>query len=259
MRVVLAGLFVLATQAALAAAPTAAQVQECMRANVPKTLQIKDIEVSATDRTGGARTLRGRLYGNTEDARMRAMMKILEPADLAGAAYLLREAKSEGANDEMYVYVPALAKVRRITGAAIDGSLWGTDLSYSDIKQIQNAFSGSSAKLESDGEIDKRAVHVMSFIPPKEQETRFTLIRAWVDAETCVPLKVEFIEGATATKRMVVKAEDVKQAEKHWYASQAVMTDLRQNTSTRLKVVGVATDGKLADRYFNPQTFYIGN
>lgn len=259
MRFVLAALGLAMAQSVLAAAPTLDSVQKCMRANIPKTVQIKDIEVSATDRTGGSRTLRGRLYGNTQDGRLRAMMRILEPSDLAGAGYLLREAKTEGGIDEMYVYVPALSKVRRITGAAIDGSLWGTDLSYADVKQIQNAFSGSSAKLEGAAEIDKRPVHLVSFVPAKGQETRFTLIRTWVDQQTCVPIKVEFMEGNAASKRMTVKPSDLKQADKLWYASQAVMSDLRQNTSTHLKVVGVSHDGKLADRLFNPATFYVGN
>jgi hypothetical protein len=241
-----------------AAEPTVEQVQACMRDNIPKTVQIKELEVTATDRTGGSRTLRGRLYGTTEGDRLRAMMKILEPADLAGASYLLRESRSAG-NDEMYVFIPALSKVRRITGAAIDGSLWGTDLSYSDVKQIQNAFSGASARLEAPATIEQRSVHVMSFVPPKDQETRFTLIRAWVDRDSCVPLKVEFVEGSQAVKRLTVKPGDIKQSGKHWYASDAVMSDLRQGTSTRVRVLGVTNDAKVADRYFNPSTFYVGN
>lgn len=258
MKAALAGLALLAASPALAATSTAEQVQDCMRANIPTRLQIKDVEVAATDRTGGTRKMRGRLYGTNEDGRLRAMMRVMEPADLAGAAYLLRESKAGGA-DEMYVYVPALARVRRITGAAVDGSLWGTDLSYADLKQVQNAFSGASAKLEAASAIDKRRVHVISFVPPKEQETRFSLIRAWVDGETCVPLKVEFLEAGAASKRISVKPADLKQSGKHWYASESVIADLRQNTSTRLKVVGVTSDGKLADRYFNPVMFHVGN
>ena len=38
--------------------------------------------------------------------------------------------------------------VRRITGGQLDGQLWGTDLSYNDLKQLQNAFSGSQVTLE---------------------------------------------------------------------------------------------------------------
>jgi hypothetical protein len=258
MKAVVAALALVLAQSVHAGEPTLDQVQNCMRANIPKTVQIKDVEVTATDRTGGSRTLRGRLYGTNEDGRLRAMMKILEPADLAGAGYLLREAK-EAANDEMYVYVPALSKVRRVTGAAVDGSLWGTDLSYSDIKQVQNAFSGATAKLEGKDSIEKREVHILSFMPPKEQESHITLIRAWVDDATCVPLKVEFSEGQALSKRMTVAPADLKEADKHWYAAAALMTDLRANTNTKVRVLGVSNDSKLADRYFNPSTFYIGN
>ena len=51
------------------------------------------------------------------------------------AAYLVREASDPGKEEEMYVYLPALQKVRRITGAMKDSSLFGTDLSYSGPKR----------------------------------------------------------------------------------------------------------------------------
>src|SRR3546814_18541356 len=71
-------------------------------------------------------------------------MRISAPGDLAGASYLLRERDN---GDEMYVYIPALSKVRRVSGAAVDGSLWGTDLSFADVKQLGNAFGGSDPKM----------------------------------------------------------------------------------------------------------------
>src|SRR5690606_9921417 len=113
-------------------------------------------ELKATDRTGGTRELRGRLYGVREAELLRAMIKISAPSDLAGAAYLLRE--KEG-GDEKYMYVPSLNKVRRITGAAADGSLWGTDFSYSDLRQLNNAFAAGEGTLTGEGRLDDRAVY----------------------------------------------------------------------------------------------------
>ncbi|HUP91043.1 MAG TPA: outer membrane lipoprotein-sorting protein [Solimonas sp.] len=237
--------------------PATDKILGCMRANIPKTLQIKEIELVATDRAGGERMLRGRLYGTNENDKLRAMMKVSAPADLAGAAYLLREGQSL---DEMYVYVPALNKVRRISGASVDGSLWGTDLSYADVKQVQNAFSGATTKLEGSAEIDKLPMHVLSFSPAAGEATRYNKIRAWVDKKTCVTVKVEFYEANAVRKILSGSAKDQKQGEGgHWYVSDALMTDVKEGTKTRVKVVGLSTDKHLADRYFNPSTFYVGN
>ncbi|MEQ1440305.1 outer membrane lipoprotein-sorting protein [Fontimonas sp. SYSU GA230001] len=232
------------------------QVVACMRANIPKTLQIKEIALTATDRTGGVRELRGRLYAMREDERLRAMVKIASPADLAGAAYLLRE-KSDG--DEMYVYVPALQKVRRITGVGVDGMLWGTDLSYGDIKQLNNAFAAGQTRLDGRGDLAGRPVHLLTSLPAPGEVSRFTQTRIWVDQKTCVGLRADFYEGDTVRKRLDVEPASLRQSGPHWYPGEALMSDLKEGTKTRLRVLGLSSDVDLPGRHFNPSTFYIGS
>jgi hypothetical protein len=243
--------------AALAADKELDAVLDCMRANIPQTVRIQTIEVTAWDRTGGERSLRGKLFGTREDERVRVMMRIEAPPDLANAAYLVREgAKS----DEMYLYLPATKKVRRITGASLDGQLWGTDLSYNDVKQIQNAFTGAEVVREpGPAKIEDRDVHVLSFTPRKEDGTRYRSIRTHVDQKTCVALKVEFLEPSGVRKTLNVKPADIRKSGAHWYAAEAEIQDVKNGTRTRLKVLGVSSGDKLANRYFAPQSFYLGN
>lgn len=231
-------------------------VLSCMRANIPKSMQIKEISLTATDRTGGVRELRGRLYGMREDDRLRAMVKIAAPADLAGAAYLMRE-KAEG--DEMYVYVPALQKVRRITGAGVDGTLWGTDLSYGDLKQLNNAFADGQTRFDGKGELGGRPVYLLTSLPTAGEVSRFAQIKVWVDQKTCVGLRAEFIEGETVRKRMEVDPASLRQSGTHWYPGEALMSDLKEGTKTRLRVLGLSSDVDLPGRHFNPSTFYLGS
>ncbi|WP_169577534.1 outer membrane lipoprotein-sorting protein [Sinimarinibacterium sp. CAU 1509] len=228
----------------------------CMRANIPNTVQIKEVELISTDRVGATRTLRGRLYGTREDDRLRAMMKIGSPADLAGAAYLMRE-KAEG--DEMYVYVPALQKVRRITGAGVDGALWGTDISYGDVRQLNNAFTSGRSVLEGGGELGGRKVHHLAVTPDPAEASRFSMVKVWVDQQSCVSLRADFMEGGLVGKRLEIDPASLRQSGTHWYAGEALMTDLKEGTQTRLKVLGLSSDVNLSGRYFNPSTFYLGS
>lgn len=236
-----------------AGAPTAQSVMACMRANIPKTLTVKDVQLDASDATGSTRSMRGRLYATREDDKLRAVIRIAAPADLAGAAYLLRERDN---GDEMYVYIPALSKVRRVSGAAADGSLWGTDLSFSDVKQLGNAFGGSDPKIGKDEVLGGRTVHVLSVMPAAADGARFTRLLAWVDAKSCVALRVDFYEGQAVRKRL--EASDLRQDGTYWYASQLQMSDLKQGSKTRLKVLDIRADKSLPGRLFNPATFYIG-
>lgn len=243
--------------AAIAGDPALDEVTRCMRANIPPTVRIQTVEVTAWDRVGGERALKGKLYGTREKEKVRVMMRIVGPADLAGASYLVREGEKM---DDMYLYLPAVQKVRRITGGQLDGQLWGTDLSYNDLKQLQNAFAGASMALEpGTAQYEQREVHALVFTPRAEDGTRYRSVRTLVDKQTCVALKVEFSEPAGIRKVMSVRPADLKQSGAHWYASEAEVRDLKNGTRTRVRVTGVTSGDKLAGRYFAPQSFYLGN
>lgn len=241
---------------AFGADPATDPVMECMRANIPPTVRIQTVEIQAFDRSGGERVLRGKLYGTRDGGKVRTMMRIDSPPDLKDAAYLVREGEK---SDEMYLFLPAINKVRRITGAAMDGQLWGTDLSYNDIKQLQNAFSGAAVTGEPGIQHEQRAAHVLSFTPRKEDGTRYTRIRTVVDQRTCVALFVEFFEPSGVRKTVTVHPKNLKQSGPHWYAAEADVRDVRNGSHTLVRVLGVSSGDKLASRYFNPQTFYLGN
>lgn len=243
--------------AAIADDPALDEVTRCMRANIPPTVRIQTVEITAWDRDNGERTLKGKLYGTRDKEKARVMMRIEAPSDLAGAAYLVRETET---SDEMFLYLPAIQKVRRITGQALDGQLWGTDLSYNDVKQLQNAFSGADVRLEAGAPpYEGREVHALSFAPRIEDGSRYRNIRTLVDKQTCVTLKVEFTEPAGVRKIVTVQPDDLKRSGAYWYASKADISDVKNKTRTRVVVTGVTSVDKLAGRYFSPQLFYLGN
>lgn len=251
MAAVLMGLSV----SAGAADPAVDKILDCMRANIPNSIQIKQIELITRDKAGGERALKGRLYAVKEEGMLRTMVRVQAPPDLSGAAYLIRETDK---TDEIYVYVPALQKVRRISGGSVDGSLWGSDVSYADMKQIQNAFSGGAIKLEGLQKIEGRSVRVVLLTPGKEEGTRYTGVRSWVDEQSCVPLKVEFMENTGVRKRLTVSPKHLSYDGKYWFASEALMEDLTAGTQTRIKTTGVKEDGKVSNTLFNNRTFYLG-
>lgn len=250
----LALLLLLATAAQ--AGPAEDKLMSCMRANIPATLRIQEFDLNSMDRKGEQRQLKGRLFAKREGELLRAMLKLTAPIDVSGASYLIREGKK---SDEMYVYLPALNRVRRINGGAGDGPLFGTDLSYADIKQVQNAFSGSAPKIEGKEKLDGRAVTVLSAVPTAESGSRYSRIKAWIDDSSCVAIKVEFMEGNAARKRLVAPASAIAKAGDYWYVSESTMTDLKLGTKTQLKITGVKSGEDVANRYFDSRNFFLGN
>lgn len=252
----------LATPSLVQAAEAASAVQPivtCMKANVPAQLQVRNFELTATDKTGGTRTLAGRLNARTDNGRINAMMAITSPADMRGAAYLVKEADAPGKEEEMYVYIPALQKVRRITGGMKDSSLFGTDLSYSDVKQISYALSGDTLKLERTESLENRPTWVLSMAADVSAGARFDKVFAWIDQKSCMVMKAEFQQAGVVRKRFLSGAKYLAQSGPHWYVTEGRIDDLQEKTHTVLKITGVMSDKDLADRLFNPRIFYLGN
>lgn len=241
------------------AADSVEQIEACMRANIPRQVQVRQFEIAATDKTGGTRTLAGRLHARLDDDRINAMMRVEMPSDMRDTAYLVVEAKEQGKPEDMYVYLPALQKVRRITGGMRDSSLFGTDLSYSDVKQITYAFTGDSLKLERSEPLAKRPAWVLSMEPDPSAQLRFDRVEAWIDQKSCMVLKAEFSQGGVVRKRFLTEAKFLAQSGPHWYFTEGVIEDLQGATSTRLRITGVQSDKELADRLFNPRMFYLAN
>ena len=229
------------------------KVLDCMRANIPKVMRIQNFELDAVDPAGGERLLRGKLYAKRENDLVRAMVKIKSPPDLNNAAYLVREGVER---DDMFIFLPALNRVRRIMGGGSDSPLFGTDLSYSDIKQVQNAFSGGPVKLEKPDTLEGRPMYVLALTPAAAAQSNYSLIRGWVDQKTCVALKVEFYEGANVRKRLSSPAKSLKQEGSSWYVSEARMDDLHSKSRTTLKITGLSYVDKLSERYFNASSFF---
>lgn len=240
------------------AADSIEQIEACMRANLPTTVQVKDFELVSTDKTGGTRTLSGRVHARLENGLINAMMRIEQPPDLRGAAYLLREAKADK-DEEMYVYLPALQKVRRVMGGMKDSSLFGTALSYTDIKQLTYAFTGQTLKLEKTDTLENRPMWLLSVAPGPAQGVRFDKVQAWIDQKTCMVLKAEFMQDGAVSKRFTSAAKFLVQSGPHWYFSEGRVEDLQEKTFTDVHILGVTSDKELADRLFNPRAFYVGN
>jgi hypothetical protein len=258
MRVILIACLGLIAALPAHAADSIEQIEACMRANLPSTVQVKDFQLISTDKTGGTRTLAGRVHARLENGLINAMMRIEQPSDLRGAAYLVRESKTDQ-DEEMYVYLPALQKVRRVTGGMKDSSLFGTDLSYADIKQITYAFSGGKLTLEKTEALEGRPTWVLSMAPDPANGSRFDLVRAWIDQKSCMVMKADFMQQQVVRKRFVSSAKFLAQSGPHWYVTEGLIEDLQEKTRTQLRITGVLSDKDLADRLFNPRVFYVGN
>jgi hypothetical protein len=255
LRAAIGVIVIAAPLTALAAPPpeTPDEIMACVRRNLPERTSVQSIELRSRDRAGSERILRSRLYWKRfEGGQPRVLIRVDEPPDLRGASYLLIDAEDAGPS-EIFVHLPAVGRVRRVTQKTVSDSLWGTDFSYDDMRQLQwHAADGARSRLP-DAVVSDRAVYVLALEPRPEGETAYRRIVSSVDRETCVVLRVEFYERGERPRKLL-RADVGSLAEQNgrWLARKLEMRDLRDDTTSWLEILEVENDVEVPDRVFNP-------
>jgi hypothetical protein len=230
---------------------TAEEIRRCVQDNLPERTSRQQIELTSEDRAGGRRTLEARLYWKREDDEAtRVHIRVESPVDLRDSTYLVIEKPDD---DEMFMYLPRLQKVRRITSGMLSDQLWGTDFSYEDIKQLQGiTVDGASERLP-DTEIGGRPAWVLAIVPSGDEPSSYERIVSAVDRETCVTLRTEFFErGDTPRKVLEADPEEIRRVGERWVGHRFEMRDVRDQTRSWLVIRKIANDVSIPANLFNP-------
>ncbi|MDR0642978.1 MAG: outer membrane lipoprotein-sorting protein [Treponema sp.] len=68
-------------------------------------------------------------FGDTE----KTLMVFKSPRDVAGTGYLSFSYDDDDQDDDMWLYLPAMKRIRRITGSGKNDDFMGTDFTYEDL------------------------------------------------------------------------------------------------------------------------------
>ena len=170
----------------------------------------------------------------------------LKPADVARTAFLVH--KKAQANDDRWLYIPTLDLVKRIATDDRRASFVGSDFTYEDI-------SGRLPSLDNheiigpDTAMGHPATKVKS--TPKDAKTadyayRFT----WVDNESRLPLREEYVDkkGATARRFQIDRVETVEAIPT---AVERTMFNLETGRKTTISFTNITYKTNLAADDFN--------
>ncbi|MGQ0622490.1 MAG: outer membrane lipoprotein-sorting protein [Panacagrimonas sp.] len=228
---------------------------KCMKANAPQRISVSDLRLEVEGPDVATRHLTGRLFSQRDEHGLKVMLHIVAPTDLAGVRYLLIEDQPD---DALYLYLPSLGKVRRLSGAGAESELAGTTLSYQDLRVMIQAVRGASISLSGQGEIAGRKTDILRFVPAVA-DSPFRRVIGSMDRESCLLLRAEFQDSAGTVKTWDIDPASLQRSGTRWYATSARMEDLKRRTRARLSLGGVRIDIKAPARLFDPRSFYKGD
>ncbi len=224
------------------------EIQACVRANVPKGSVVEVVELRSRGRTGQERSVVARHWWKQRTAdRSKHLIRAEFPPDVHGSTFLIIE---DDEKQEVFSYLPELRKVRRLQARSVSGSLLGTDFSYEDFRQLQDAMRDPRGERLPDAFVGDRPAFVMQLAPAVGSP--YERILAFIDQETCVPLELRFHrKGGKLWKRLLARTGSIRQTGTSWVVHSLVIRDLADETETELEIREIDLEAELSDRLFS--------
>lgn len=178
------------------------------------------------------------------------LIRFLDPEDIAGTG-LLSIDKADGSTDQ-WLYLPALDRVRRISGERKGGRFVGSDFYYEDLqerKPLKDRHRILGRQTE-----NGVLCEVLESIPLDSDDSVYRKRLSWIDPDTAIPQRVDYFEkdGSVPGKRWLLRTK--KRNQGYWTITDSRMLDLESGHETRLVIDTVLYDQKLPAKLFTTQT-----
>ena len=180
-----------------AAQPSAVEIME-RNFNVTKVLDsVSEATFTLVSKTGQERVRKTtsvtKLQGNGVDNMQ--LIRFLSPPDVRGTAILLIE--HSGQDDDIWVYLPALKKVRRLVASNKRDSFAGTDFSYGDV--IGHKVGEWEHRRVGEEAVDGQPCYVVESVPRAEAvktSAGYARRRSWIRTDNFVMARGEYWDQA---------------------------------------------------------------
>jgi len=184
----------------------------------------------------------------------KSLMFFQSPADVRGTGFLQYEYNDPAKEDDRWLYLPALKKVRRISGSSKNDYFMGTDFTYDDMGD--RAVEEDHHKLLREEEVDSLKCWVLESTP-KDKEYMYSRTVKWIRQDALIPVEVEFYDRqGNLLKALTIS--DIKKQDGFWTAFKMEMDNLQEKHKTILEIEEMHYNVGLKDNLFRVSTLERG-
>lgn len=239
-------LIALTMGAPLAAEPTGLEIMKKANARDTGTNSNYTISMTLVAKSGSKRTREIVVYSKDYGDIEKTVMSFLAPKDVAGVGYLTWSYDGSGKDDDMWLYMPAMKKVRRIAGSSKNDDFMGTDFTYEDIGNRD--IDKDDYTLKESESIDGADCWVVAAVPKDKTEPNSKRILR-IRKDTFVVAKAEYFDRQGKLLR-VLEVPEIKDIDGIWTATHMIMTNVQDGHSTSIEMKNVRYDTPVDDTLF---------
>lgn len=168
------------------------------------------------------------------------------PRDVEGTAFL--SFSHTTGNDDQWLYLPALSRVKRISTSNKSGPFMGSEFSYEDISS-QEVDEYTYTWLR-DEPLDGQDMYVIERVPV-DKNSGYTKLVTWIDKEHFRTMKVEFYDRKGSLMKTLTYEGYHQYLEQYWRSDRMNMVNHQTGKSTVLEWTNYKFQTGLTDRDFD--------
>jgi hypothetical protein len=164
--------------------------------------------------------------------------------------------ENAGGTDDRWIFLPSLAKVRRVAASEGSGSFMGTDFSYDDISSASRNSDIDAHTLIREEDFSGAACYVIQSTP-KDSSYQYSKMIQWIAKDTKISMKIELYDKK-GTLVKTVEMSGIKDVQGRLTPTVTTMTTHAANTSTTINMEIIKYDDPIPERVFTTEYLETG-
>jgi hypothetical protein len=175
------------------------------------------------------------------------------PASIKGTRFL--QVEHENRDEDQWIYLPALKRVRRIAAQESGQSFMGTDFSYEDMKRRR--VEEYRHELLGEEELEGFSCYVIKEHARDSSDSAYSYMVRWVPKDIWVPIKIELYDTRGELEKVGV-SRNLKQVQGYWTAFYSEMRTLNSGHRTILEFKKLVYDEPVNEGLFTTRFLETG-
>lgn len=246
--------------AIIAAELTPAEIMQRVDERDEGNTAIGDYTMVLIDRRDRQRVRNLKIYSKYYGRDIKLLSLFETPADIRGTAYLSFDWDEPMRDDDSWLYLPALQRVKRIATSDTSDSFLGSDFTYADINGLEVSWYDYSFVNMSES-VDGQDCWVIEAIPKPEfkeraeQATGYSKFQSWIRKDNFLQVRAQAWE-LRGNRIKFFTASEIELIDDIWTIGrlQAVTTrNGQQEHASVLQITSIQYDVEIGDELFTTE------
>ncbi len=221
----------------------------------------RNLIMEMVDRRGKKRVRETRGFRKYYGEEKRTMIFYLKPNNVRKTAFLTYDYPQADQDDDQWLYLPAMRKVRRISSSDRGDYFLGTDFTYEDIKKENKVgIEDYNWKTVGEEEIDGHHSFIVEAIPINDKvakELGYSKVLSWVDSKIWMVRQSKHWD-IRGNELKTINVRDIRQVQNIWTAYNIDVVNHKTGHNTRFHFSDIDYSTGVADDIFTQQALRRG-